>query len=62
MEEKQIEVADGKTMNFKPSDVCGTLLTNSNFTGAGVQLIKEQVNRIDGHRQPLIWDGFNQQI
>ena len=67
MEEKQIEVADGKTMNFKPSDVCGTLLTNSNFTGCGVQLIKEKVNcKLDtasgGHRQPLIWDGFNQQI
>jgi len=42
MEDKTL-VADGKTMNFKYSDYCGTLLTNSNFTGCGVQLIGQKM-------------------
>lgn len=55
MQEKEIEVGAGNTMNFKKDDVCGTILTNGNFTGAGVQLIKEQVNRIGG-----LYDTANQ--
>ena len=46
-------VADGKTMNFKPSDVCGTLLTNSNFTGCGVQLIKEEIQHEPNLKQQM---------
>lgn len=46
-------VADGKTMNFKPSDVCGTLLTNSNFTGCGVQLIKEDIQHDTNLKQQM---------
>lgn len=33
-------VADGKTRKFKESEISGTLLTNSNFGGIGVQLIQ----------------------
>lgn len=33
-------VADGKTKKFKESKISGTLLTNSNFGGIGVQLIQ----------------------
>lgn len=33
-------VADGKLKKFKNSEISGTLLTNSNFGGIGVQLIK----------------------
>ena len=35
-----LQVADGKFQKFKQSEISGTLLTNSNFTGAGVQLVK----------------------
>lgn len=33
-------VVDGKTRKFKESEISGTLLTNSNFGGIGVQLIQ----------------------
>ena len=36
---KDVLVADGKTMKFRNDTCCGTLLTNGNFTGTGVQIV-----------------------
>lgn len=40
---EEIEVCDGKSRVWRKGDYAGTLLTNSNNTGCGVQLIKEPI-------------------
>lgn len=53
---EEIEVCDGKSRVWRKGDYARTLLTNSNNTGCGVQLIKEPI-AYDEQNQYLRQDG-----